>query len=106
MVAEIDRANQARLDFAGGLMCYNSTGIGKAMAAYYESHSSRFGDRKPEMAEVAELMEDSAIYRFGAFFERYNHAEIFQSSLGILEPQRDASMPGWTTSILRTLSGR
>ena len=90
MLIEKTREQQARLDFVGGLMGYNSTGIGKAMSAHYAAKSVSFGERKPEMAEVAQIMEPSAIYKFAAFFERYNHAAMFEASLNILEPQRDA----------------
>lgn len=100
MNIEKTRSQQARLDFIGGLMGYNSTGIGQAMIDHYKAHEDRFDKRPPEMSEVADLMERSSVYQFGAFFERYNHAAMFETSLSILEPQRE-EIHAWLDDINR-----
>lgn len=83
------RSEQARFDFVSGLMGYNSTGIGPAMVRHYEAHKDKFGGRAPSMAETKAVMEAGIPYKFGAFFERYNHALMFQTILDILDKQKD-----------------
>lgn len=83
------RTEQARFDFVSGLMGYNSTGIGPGMVKHYEDHKHRWGGRKPTMAETKALMTESPAYKFGAFFERHNHAMMFETILGIIDKQKD-----------------
>ena len=80
------RAEQARLDFVGGLMAFNSTGFGPAMGAWYRDNETRLSDPS-DIREVGGLMEQGNAYRFGAFFERHNHAQMFRAILDILERQ-------------------
>ena len=88
MTINTTRAERARLDFVGGLMAYNSKGIGKSMFDHYEANKSKFGERKPSFDEVKEIMEASNAFKFGAFFERYNHAMLFQTTLDIIARQK------------------
>ena len=92
MTATLDiqrsRAEQARLDFVGGLMAFNSTGFGPAMGAWYRENETRLDDPS-DIREVGALMEQGAAYRFGAFFERHNHAQMFRAILDILERRGD-----------------
>lgn len=85
------RTDRARLDFVAGLMAYNSTGIGRSMTELYREREPGFAGRAPSIAEVGEFMEDSAPYRFGAFFERHNHKMMFDTSLEILDRQKEAA---------------
>ncbi len=39
MAIETNRTERARLDFVGGLMAYNSTGIGARMIQFYEDQT-------------------------------------------------------------------
>ena len=91
-----NRTEQARMDFVSGLMGYNSTGIGAAMATYYQNKTKKH-KHTPEMQEVKEIMEKSPIYKFGAFFERHNHALMFQTTLDILESRKEEVM-SWLDS--------
>ena len=85
---EKNRTEQARLDFVAGLMGFNSTGIGAAMTTHYENKTKKL-DHTPQMPEVKDIMEKAPIYKFGAFFERHNHALMFQTILDILENRKD-----------------
>lgn len=89
-IAQTTRTEQARLDFVAGLMRFNSTGYGRAMAEYYAASASRWADDKPTIEDVATVMEPSVPYRLGAFFERHNHALMFRTTLDILQRQRDS----------------
>jgi len=82
------RAAQARLDFVGGLMAFNSTGFGPAMGRYYRDNEDQVAD-PADIRALGDLMERAPSYRFGAFFERHNHARMFRAILDILEPQGD-----------------
>ena len=85
---ERSRAEQARLDFVGGLMAFNSTSFGPAMGTYYRENENSLQDPS-DIREVGGLMEQGNAYRFGAFFERHNHAQMFRAILDILERQGD-----------------
>lgn len=89
MNVDISRDERARLDFADALMSFNSTGIGSGMAEYFETRRPA-GKDSLQMDEVRQLMEPSSIYKFGAFFERHNHALMFENSLAVLKRQADA----------------
>lgn len=92
------RTDQARFDFVSGLMMYNSTGIGRAMAETYHDQAARMPTQPPSIADVAAVMEDHPAYKFGAFFERHNHAMMFDTALDIL--QRDgAKVDAWLDAI-------
>ena len=92
MTANIDiqlsRADQARLDFVGGLMAFNSTGFGPAMGRYYRENEAGIDDLA-DIRALGELMERAPAYRFGAVFERHNHAQMFRAILDILKRQAD-----------------
>jgi ubiquinone/menaquinone biosynthesis C-methylase UbiE len=94
MIVERTREEQARYDFAGALMGFNSNGIGKAMTTHYENRVGSLGNAHPTMGDVKKIMEDSTIYKFGAFFEHYNHWLMFRTTLDILEPRRE-QVSGW-----------
>jgi SAM-dependent methyltransferase len=87
MTIETNRTERARLDFVGGLMAYNSTGIGARMIQFYEDHKQELDGELPDINQVADLMEPTTAYKFGAFFERYNHAQMFQTLLDIIKRQ-------------------
>lgn len=89
-IVQKTRTEQAKLDFAEALMGYNSTGIGKAMTEHYERHAGGLPSARPSVDEIAPLMEPSAPYRFGAFFEFHNHARLFRHLLAPIERQKDA----------------
>ncbi len=88
MHIDIDRTERAKLDFVSGLMAYNSTGIGKAMTDHYSRHAPALGEH-PSLEQVADVMNAAPAYRFGAFFERHNHAMMFETSLEILHRRHD-----------------
>ncbi len=81
---------RAKLEFVEALMRYNSTGIGKAMTEHFHTNQSRLPSEKPTIGEIAEIMEPSPSYRFGAFFEFHNHARLFRTLLGTIERQKTA----------------
>ena len=81
---------RAKLEFVEALMRYNSTGIGKAMTEHFHASQSRLPSEKPTIGEIAEIMEPSPSYRFGAFFEFHNHARLFRTLLGTIERQKTA----------------
>ena len=83
-----NRGEQARLDFVGGLMAFNSTGFGPAMGRYYRDNEAGVED-PTDIRALGEMMERGPAYRFGAFFERHNHAQMFRAILDILERQGD-----------------
>ena len=99
MPIHMTRADRARLDFVGGLMEYNSKGIGKAMADFYASSHAKDAPSAPRtegsangngaIQEVAAILEDAPVYRFGAFFELGNHRLMFQTALEILGRQAE-----------------
>lgn len=82
------RTEQAKLDFVAGLMRFNSTGLGNAMARHFDAYGKTPGDGTPTVASVAQVMEPSIPYRFAAFFERNNHWRMFRTTLDILEERR------------------
>lgn len=88
-IVEKTRTEQAKLDFVDALMRYNSTGIGKAMAEHYRTHAHELGTARPTVRQVRAMMEQVPSYRFGAWFERANHARVFRTTLEILERQRE-----------------
>jgi SAM-dependent methyltransferase len=92
------RTEQAKLDFAEALMGYNSTGIGRAMTAQYERHVKDMSSDRPSVDEIAPLMEASAPYRFGAFFEFHNHARLFRHLLSTIDRQKE-SVRAWLDSV-------
>ena len=44
-----NRTEQARMDFVSGLMGYNSTGIGAAMATYYQNKTLFYKSCPPKV---------------------------------------------------------
>lgn len=80
---------QAKFDFVAGLMKYNSTGIGKAMTELFLDNEPNICMEKSVIDSIGEFMNDTAIYKFGAFFELNNHALMFQAVLDILEKRRE-----------------
>jgi hypothetical protein len=80
---------QAKFDFVSGLMKYNSTGIGKAMTELFLDNEPNICMEKSVIDSIGEFMNDTAIYKFGAFFELNNHALMFQAVLDILEKRRE-----------------
>jgi len=83
---------KARFDFVSGLMKYNSTGIGKAMTQYFLNNEAKLDTEKSVIDGIGDLMNDTPIYKFGAFFELNNHALMFQSVLDILEKRRSEAV--------------
>jgi len=94
MIISKTRTEQAQLDFVGGLMEYNSLGLGKAMTDYYKARQERLSGDDDAVSDVARLMDDAPVYRFSAFFELNNHALMFRTVLDILEKRRD-DVHGW-----------
>ena len=97
MTITTTRSERAKLDFVGGLMAYNSMGIGKSMFAHYEANKSKHGQGEPSFDEVKDFMEDADAYKFGAFFERHNHAMMFQTTLDIVARQKQQA-DAWLNS--------
>ena len=89
MELQRNRTEQAKYDFVGGLMAFNSTGIGPGMVKHYDANKSKFGEKMPTIADVKAIMDPSTIYKFGAFFEKHNHAMMFQTILDVLENKKD-----------------
>lgn len=87
---EVNRTEQAKLDFVAGLMAYNSTGIGPAMVEHYNSNQDKL-PAHPQMPDVKAVMEPASPYKFGAFFERHNHAMMFQTILDIVHRQKETA---------------
>ncbi len=96
MRIQLDRSERAKLDFVSGLMAYNSTGIGKAMSDHYARHTEQLGPH-PKLEQVSEVMSAAPPYQFGAFFERHNHAMIFDTTLEILR-RREPEVRAWLDS--------
>lgn len=89
MIIERTREEQARYDFVGGLMAYNSTGIGRAMSRLYEKKKEVFNDHRPTMSDVKAMIEETSVYKFGAFFEHFNHEQMFKTTLEIIGKRGD-----------------
>lgn len=83
------RTEQARFDFVSGLMSYNSTGIGPGMVKHFEDNKHRLPGKQPSIPEMKAVMEDAIPYKFGAFFEKHNHAMMFNTILDIIDKQKD-----------------
>lgn len=81
------RADRARLDFVEALMAYNSTHIGAAMTELYNSKKEQLSSERPKIEEIAPVIEKSAPYRFGSFFEFHNHARHFRTMQQVLDRQ-------------------
>ena len=99
------RSEQAKFDFVSGLMQYNSTGLGKAMTEFFVSNESKFSNSKSNnhsevISDIGKIMNESPIYKFGAFFELNNHALMFKTVLEILENRRD-KVEAWLDDINR-----
>ena len=89
MRIELSRTEQARADFIDALMAYNSAGISPHMKRVYADRAERTQQPIESIKDVGAVLEDTPIYKFAAFFERHNHAMIFQTTLDVLEKRRD-----------------
>ena len=94
MKVSLTREEQAKSDFIDALMAYNSVGISPRVKQRFAARAKRTNDPIDSIEAVAGLLADEPTYKFLAFFERHNHAMVFQTTLDVLNARRDEVL-GW-----------
>ena len=89
MNIDLNRTEQAKSDFIDALMAYNSVGVSPRVKRAYGERIKRSAQAVDSIEAVAAVLVDEPAYKFLAFFERHNHAMVFQTTQEVLNARRD-----------------
>ena len=84
MDIQFSRREQAEWDFIDSLMAFNSTGLGPKVKLDYADAVERRKAAVETTKDVGGIINTMPSYQFAAFFERHNHAMMFDTTLDIL----------------------
>ena len=89
MDIQFTRRENAEWDFIDSLMAFNSVSIGPKLKQDYANIVERRKATIKSAKDVGQIINDAPIYKFASFFERHNHAMMFDTTLDIVGERAD-----------------